>query len=96
MEQNVNTPTAICKARSILAQLPPGTLTRQIQVDMVYRIVNRIICEKVHRDKVQKFNELLKESKLVEEPFQQSETILSSQPTQAKVLLKETKSMKLL
>lgn len=66
----------ICKARSILAQLPPGTLAEEIQLDMVYGLLHRKIREKVPRDKVASFSELLTHARLAEETFD-----VSSEPT---------------
>ncbi|XP_044751688.1 activity-regulated cytoskeleton associated protein 1-like [Coccinella septempunctata] len=47
-EQDSETPTDIfiCKMRSILAQLPSGTLNETVQLDMVYGLLNRRIREK--------------------------------------------------
>ncbi|KAJ8928856.1 hypothetical protein NQ314_018522 [Rhamnusium bicolor] len=56
-EQDSKTPTDvfICKARSILAQLPENTLTETVQLDMVYGLLNKKIREKVPRDKIETF-----------------------------------------
>ncbi|KAJ8963599.1 hypothetical protein NQ314_005498 [Rhamnusium bicolor] len=73
-EQDSKTPTDvfICKARSILAQLPENTET--VQLDMVYGLLNKKIREKVPRDKIETFTELLKEARSIEEFFDQNIT----------------------
>ncbi|KAJ8952036.1 hypothetical protein NQ317_010588 [Molorchus minor] len=71
-EQDRNTASDIfiCKARSILAQLPTDTLTEATQIDMVYGLLHRRIREKVTRDSVTTFTELLQKCRLVEETFE--------------------------
>lgn len=59
----------ICKARAILAQLPTGTLTEATQIDMIYGLLHRRVREKVPRDKVASFEELLTQARLAEETF---------------------------
>ncbi|XP_030750795.1 activity-regulated cytoskeleton associated protein 1-like [Sitophilus oryzae] len=70
-EQDIRTPSDvfICQSRSLLAQLPANTLTESTQIDMIYGLLHKRIREKVPRDKVPTFNELLKECGMVEETF---------------------------
>ncbi|KAG5897889.1 hypothetical protein JTB14_000769 [Gonioctena quinquepunctata] len=72
-EQDSNTPTDIfvCKARPISAQSPTGMLTEEIQLDMVYGLLNRKI-----REKIKTFTELLTISRLLEETFKRSESVV--------------------
>nr|XP_023019335.1 uncharacterized protein LOC111508140 [Leptinotarsa decemlineata] len=78
-EQDLNTPIDIfiCKLRSILAQLPSGTLTEEVQLDMIYGLLNRRIREKVPRDKVKTFSELLANSRLIEETFDRIDNVVT-------------------
>ncbi|XP_018560983.1 uncharacterized protein LOC108903332 [Anoplophora glabripennis] len=78
-EQDLITPTDIfiCKARGILSQLPANTLSESIQLDMVYGLLNRRMKEKIPRNKVETFTELLEKSRLAEEIF--NETIYFEQ-----------------
>ncbi|KAK4876523.1 hypothetical protein RN001_009029 [Aquatica leii] len=68
-EQDLKTKTDvfICKARSILAQLPTDTLTEATQIDMVYGLLNYKIREKIPRDAVTTFQQLLAKARLAEE-----------------------------
>lgn len=59
----------ICKARSLLAQLPTGTLNESIQLDMVYGLLQKRIRERVPRNKVLTFNDLLKHCREIEETY---------------------------
>ncbi|KAL1487620.1 hypothetical protein ABEB36_015709 [Hypothenemus hampei] len=70
-EQNLNTPADvfICHARSILALLPQETLSEDTQLDMVYGLLNKNIREKVYRDKITNFNDLLSQCRLIEQIF---------------------------
>lgn len=68
-DSKTKTDVFICKTRSILAQLPSGTLTEAVQLDMVYGLLHRKIREKVPRDKINSFNELLTQARLAEETF---------------------------
>uniref|UniRef100_V5I885 Retrovirus-related Pol polyprotein from transposon 17.6 n=1 Tax=Anoplophora glabripennis TaxID=217634 RepID=V5I885_ANOGL len=70
-EQDLKTSTDvfICRARSLLANIPQGDLSEKVQIDMVYGLLHKRIREKVPRDKVTTFNELLTESRLIEELF---------------------------
>lgn len=70
-EQDIRTPSDvfICQSRSLLAQLPANTLTESTQIDMIYGLLHKRIREKVPRDKIRTFNELLKECRMVEETF---------------------------
>ncbi|XP_072384614.1 activity-regulated cytoskeleton associated protein 2-like [Diabrotica undecimpunctata] len=74
-EQDAKTPCDIfvCKARAIIAQLPADTLTEATQLDMVYGLLHRRIREKVARDKINTFSELLKESRQTEESYENPE-----------------------
>ncbi|XP_074034509.1 activity-regulated cytoskeleton associated protein 1-like [Leptinotarsa decemlineata] len=77
-DSRTKTDVLICKARSILAQLPSGTLAQEVQLDMVYGLLHRRIREKVPRDEVSSFEELLTQSRLAEETFDSTpETKLS-------------------
>uniref|UniRef100_A0AAR5P2T7 CCHC-type domain-containing protein n=1 Tax=Dendroctonus ponderosae TaxID=77166 RepID=A0AAR5P2T7_DENPD len=60
----------ICKARAVLAQLPNDTLTEATQIDMIYGLLHRRVREKVPRDKVSSFEELLTQARLAEETFE--------------------------
>lgn len=75
-EQDESTPTDIfvCKARSTLAQLPNNTLTEETQLDMVYGLLHRRIREKLSRNKINNFNELLSQARLVEETFERTDS----------------------
>ncbi|XP_023019335.2 LOW QUALITY PROTEIN: activity-regulated cytoskeleton associated protein 1-like [Leptinotarsa decemlineata] len=75
-EQDLNTPTYIfiCKLRSVLAQLPSGTLTEGVQW---FGLLNRRIREKVPREKMKTFSELLTNSRLIEETFDRSDKIVT-------------------
>jgi hypothetical protein len=59
----------VCKARAILSHLPAGTLSEEIQLDMVYGLLNVRIRERIPRDKVTSFTELLDMARGVEETF---------------------------
>lgn len=64
-----NSDVFICRARALLAQLPSDTLSVDVQIDMVYGLLNRRIREKVPRDGVRSFNDLLRECRRMEETF---------------------------
>ncbi|KAJ8914933.1 hypothetical protein NQ315_016087 [Exocentrus adspersus] len=68
-EQDSNTPcdVFVCKARAILADLPADTLKEETQIDMVYGLLHCRIREKVPRDSVSTFTELLKKCRHIEE-----------------------------
>lgn len=68
-ELEVKTDIFICKCRSILAQLPNGTLNENTQMDMVYGLLHAKVREKVPRDAVTSFNELLSKARIAEESF---------------------------
>lgn len=68
-DSETKTDVFICKMRSILAQLPSGTLTEEVQLDMVYGLLHRKVREKVPRDSINNFNELLVQARLAEETF---------------------------
>ncbi|KAJ8936099.1 hypothetical protein NQ314_012490 [Rhamnusium bicolor] len=72
-DSKTHTNVFICKARSILAQLPENTLTETVQLDMVYELLKKIR-EKEPRDKIEMRTELLKEAPSVEEFFDQNIT----------------------
>ncbi|XP_052747593.1 uncharacterized protein LOC112057181 [Bicyclus anynana] len=57
----------ICKARALLSQLPPQTLREDVQLDMVYGLLNKRIREKVARSSCSNFMELLEEARRVED-----------------------------
>ncbi|KAK5649458.1 hypothetical protein RI129_000487 [Pyrocoelia pectoralis] len=71
-EQDARTPTDvfICNSRSILAQLLANMLTEQIQLDMVYGLLHTRIREKVPRNKIVNFSELLEQARIVEDNFE--------------------------
>lgn len=80
-EQDSKTPTDvfICRSRALLAQLPPGTLMEETQLDMIYGLLHKKIREKIPRDKVSDFSELLDSARLIEETFQDSYSLKDSQ-----------------
>lgn len=84
-EQDMNTPTDIfvCQARCLLSKLPPNTLSEDTQIDMIYGHLHRRIREKVPRDKVKTFSELLTQCRLVEETFEKN-IIVTNKPVVAK------------
>ncbi|KAL1510094.1 hypothetical protein ABEB36_004749 [Hypothenemus hampei] len=69
-ENNIPTDVFVCKCRSILAQLPPFTLTEAVQLDMVYGLLHRRIRGKLTRDSVQTFSDLLTQARLIEESYE--------------------------
>jgi hypothetical protein len=68
-DNKVATNVFVCKARAILSHLPAGTLSEEIQLDMVYGLLNVRIRERIPRDKVTSFTELLDMARGVEETF---------------------------
>ncbi|KAK4887828.1 hypothetical protein RN001_004099 [Aquatica leii] len=70
-EQDSKTPTDVfvCKSRALLAQLPRNTLSESIQLDMVYGLLHRRIREKVSREKIETFTDLLNQARLLEEAY---------------------------
>ncbi|KAG5870136.1 hypothetical protein JTB14_029505 [Gonioctena quinquepunctata] len=59
--------TAFGPLKTAHPQLSTGMLTEEIQLDMVYGLLNRKIREKVPRDEIKTFTELLTNSRLLEE-----------------------------
>lgn len=59
----------ICQARALLSQLPVDTLKESVQIDMIYGLLQRRLREKIPREKVKTFSDLLKECRLIEETF---------------------------
>ncbi|XP_044766226.1 uncharacterized protein LOC123322348 [Coccinella septempunctata] len=94
-EQDSETPTDIfiCKMRSILAQFPSGTLNETVQLDMVYGLLNRRIREKLPRDQVKTFNELLQNSRLIEETFERKIVSKDFKDTQKRARCQYCKNM---
>lgn len=80
LEQDLNTPidVFICKTRVILAQLPKDMISEEIQLNLVYGLLNKKIREKVPRDDVNTFSELLENARLIEEFV--DETTSADQP----------------
>ncbi|CAK1598774.1 unnamed protein product [Parnassius mnemosyne] len=67
-----STDVFVCKATTLLAQLPPGTLAENpVQLDMVYGLLHRKIREKVVRVSVMTFSELLEKARAVEDLFEE-------------------------
>lgn len=68
-QQDTKTPVHVfvCEARAILAQLPNNMLTEEIQLDMVYGLLNKKIREKLRRNEVDNFSELLIRAREIEE-----------------------------
>ncbi|KAK5641300.1 hypothetical protein RI129_009847 [Pyrocoelia pectoralis] len=57
------------KSRALLAQLPTGTLSENTQLDMFYGLLNWKIRDRIPRDSVIDFSQLLQEARTVEDNF---------------------------
>ncbi|KAJ8915338.1 hypothetical protein NQ315_008224 [Exocentrus adspersus] len=68
-DSKTNCDIFICNVRAILSQLPPDTLSESLQLDMVYGLLHKRIREKVTRDEITTFTDLLKKCRLAEETF---------------------------
>lgn len=68
-ENNLKTDVFLYKARSKLSHLPTGNSTENVQLDLVYGLLNRKTREKVPHDSVQNYSELLSKEGLAEETF---------------------------
>lgn len=75
-EQDVKTPSDvfICRARSLLAHLPKDTLVETMQIDIVYGLLHKRVREKIPHDKIKTFTELLEQTRLIEESFEDLRT----------------------
>ncbi|XP_052756192.1 uncharacterized protein LOC113514129 [Galleria mellonella] len=59
----------VTKARALISQLPPNTLSEETQLDMVYGLLSCHIREKVPRTSFSSFAELLQKARIVEELY---------------------------
>lgn len=73
-EQKLREPTDlfVCQLRALIAQLPAGTLSEVVQLDMVYGLLHVNIREKVARSHFSSFRELLECCRRVEDIFRES------------------------
>ncbi|KAJ8954587.1 hypothetical protein NQ318_003118 [Aromia moschata] len=63
----------VCKARSLLAQLPDtDALSEKIKLDMIYGLLNIRIRKRLIRDSVQTFDELSKSARSIEQSLAES------------------------
>lgn len=74
----------VCKARALLAQLPPNTLSEDVQLDMVYGLLNRRIRAKVARSSFSSFAELLDRARIVEDLFDEEHQRAPAPPVKNK------------
>lgn len=68
----------VCHLRALIAQLPPRSLTEEVQLDMVYGLLHVSIREKVPRTCFNTFGELLTEARRVEDILRESHPPSSS------------------
>jgi hypothetical protein len=73
----------VCKARAILSHPPSGILSEEIQLDMVYGLLNFRIRERIPRDRITSFTELLDMTRGVEETFAEKREPINEQKTAA-------------
>ncbi|XP_028168526.1 uncharacterized protein LOC114358696 isoform X2 [Ostrinia furnacalis] len=64
---NESTDVFVCNLRALFAQLPPRSLSEEVQLDMVYGLLHQRIREKVPRTMFCTFGELLSETRRVED-----------------------------
>lgn len=70
---NENTELFVCKARALLAQLPvTDILSEKIKLDMIYGLLNARIRERLTRDNIQTFDELLTSARSIEQSLAES------------------------
>lgn len=73
-KEDQSTEVFVKKARALLSQLPPFTLTEDTQLDLVYGLLNRHIREKVDRNDCNSFADLLKLAKTAEKSIDQAQS----------------------
>ncbi|KAG6465637.1 hypothetical protein O3G_MSEX015285, partial [Manduca sexta] len=59
----------ICRVRALIAQLPPGSLKEDVQLDMVYGLLNTRIREKIPRSGFKSYSELLTQARRLEDLY---------------------------
>ncbi|GLV38506.1 Arc2 [Carabus blaptoides fortunei] len=65
-EDQSNTDVFVCRARAIFADIP-DKLDEKVQLDMVYRLLNRRIRKRIPRDDITTFSDLLDKARAVEQ-----------------------------
>ncbi|XP_026727067.1 uncharacterized protein LOC113493330 [Trichoplusia ni] len=72
-KEDQSTEVFVKKARALLSQLPPFTLTEDTQLDLVYGLLNRHIREKVDRNDCNSFADLLRLANIAEMSIEQAQ-----------------------
>lgn len=80
-QKTEKTDVFVCRARALIAQLPPNTLPENpVQLDMVYGLLHRRIREKVSRTSFSTFTELLEKARAVEDLMDEGSAQAQTRP----------------